>query len=44
MFLGSVTWYLGLSAGGVARIGQLNLVQPILGLSWASLLLNERVT
>ena len=30
MFLGSVAWYEGLAVGGIARIGQLNLISPSL--------------
>lgn len=44
MFLGSVLWYRGLAAGGVARIGQLNLAQPFLTITWSSLLLGEHLT
>ena len=44
MFLGSIAWYRGLAAGGIARIGQLNLIQPLLALLWSALLLGERVT
>lgn len=44
MFLGSMAWYRGLAAGGIARIGQLNLIQPLLALLWSALLLGERVT
>lgn len=44
MFLGSVAWYAGLAAGGIARIGQLNLVQPLFALLWSALLLGEQVT
>jgi len=44
MFLGSVAWYRGLAAGGIARIGQLNLAQPLLALLWSALLLGERIT
>jgi drug/metabolite transporter (DMT)-like permease len=44
MFLGSVTWYRGLAAGGIARIGQLNLIQPLLAIVWSALLLGERIT
>ncbi len=44
MFLGSVAWYRGLAAGGIARIGQLNLAQPLLALLWSAVLLGERVT
>jgi drug/metabolite transporter (DMT)-like permease len=43
MFLGSIAWYEGLAAGGIARIGQLNLLQPILALGWSALLLEEHV-
>jgi drug/metabolite transporter (DMT)-like permease len=43
MFLGSLAWYRGLVAGGIARIGQLNLLQPILALVWSILLLHESV-
>lgn len=44
MFLGSVAWYRGLAAGGIARIGQLNLAQPLLALLWSVILLGERIT
>lgn len=44
MFLGSVLWYRGLAAGGIARIGQLNLAQPFLAITWSSLLLGEHLT
>jgi drug/metabolite transporter (DMT)-like permease len=44
MFLGAVVWYRGLAQGGTARIGQLNLVQPLLALAWSALLLHERIT
>jgi drug/metabolite transporter (DMT)-like permease len=44
MFLGSVAWYRGLAAGGIARIGQLNLAQPLLALLWSAILLDERIT
>jgi drug/metabolite transporter (DMT)-like permease len=44
MFLGSVAWYRGLAAGGIARIGQLNLAQPLLTLVWSALLLEEHFT
>ena len=43
MFLGFVAWYRGLAAGGVARIGQLQLAQPVLTLGWAAALLGEHV-
>ena len=44
MFLGSVAWYRGLAAGGIARVGQLNLAQPLLALLSSAILLGERVT
>lgn len=43
-FLGFFAWYRGLSEGGVARIGQLQLAQPVLSLAWAALLLGEVVS
>ncbi|HLW92816.1 MAG TPA: DMT family transporter [Roseiarcus sp.] len=44
MFLGSIAWYAGLAAGGIARIGQLNLATPLLALLWSAILLDEKVT
>ena len=44
MFLASVAWYRGLAAGGIARIGQLNLAQPLLALLWSAILLDEEIT
>ncbi|MCB9735325.1 MAG: DMT family transporter [Deltaproteobacteria bacterium] len=41
MFLGFVAWYTGLARGGIARMGQLQLLQPFLTLVWAALLLGE---
>ena len=44
MFLASIFWYRGLAAGGVARIGQLNLLVPILALAWSGIFLQEMIT
>jgi drug/metabolite transporter (DMT)-like permease len=44
MFLGSVVWYQALAAGGTGRIGQLNLAQPFLAITWSALLLSEHLT
>jgi drug/metabolite transporter (DMT)-like permease len=44
MFLGFFAWYRGLALGGIARIGQIQLAQPVLTLVWAALLLGEEVT
>lgn len=41
--LGFVFWYHALAQGGVARIGQLQLLQPFGGLTLSALLLHERV-
>lgn len=43
MFLASVFWYRGLALGGIARIGQINLLLPVAALGWAALLLSEEV-
>jgi drug/metabolite transporter (DMT)-like permease len=42
-FLGLYVWYVGLSLGGVARVGQIQLAQPLLTLVWSALLLGERI-
>jgi drug/metabolite transporter (DMT)-like permease len=43
MFLGFFAWYAGLARGGVARIGQVQLLQPLVTFLWAGLLLGEDV-
>jgi drug/metabolite transporter (DMT)-like permease len=43
MFLGFFAWYAGLARGGVAKIGQVQLAQPVLSLLWAALILGESV-
>ena len=43
-FAGFFAWYRGLALGGVARVGQTQLAQPVLSLAWAWLLLGEAVT
>jgi drug/metabolite transporter (DMT)-like permease len=42
-FLGFFPWYHGLAQGGIARIGQIQLVQPLLTLGWSALLLGETI-
>lgn len=44
MLLGFVFWYRGLAQGGIAAVGQLQLVQPFFGLRLAALLLHESVS
>jgi drug/metabolite transporter (DMT)-like permease len=41
MFIGFFFWYRGMARGGVARVGQVQLVQPFLTLTGAALLLGE---
>ncbi len=43
MLIGFVFWYRGLALGGIARVGQLQLLQPFLGLALSSMLLGEAV-
>lgn len=43
MLLGFVFWYRGLARGGIAAVGQLQLLQPFMGLALAGLLLGEPV-
>jgi drug/metabolite transporter (DMT)-like permease len=44
MLIGFVFWYRGLARGGIAAVGQLQLLQPFLGLLLAALVLGEAVT
>jgi drug/metabolite transporter (DMT)-like permease len=44
MFLGFVFWYRGLAQGGIAAVGQLQLLQPFFGFALAATLLHEPVT
>jgi len=44
MLVGFVFWYRGLALGGIAAVGQLQLLQPFLGLMLAAALLGEAVT
>jgi drug/metabolite transporter (DMT)-like permease len=41
---GFFPWYAGLARGGVAKIGQIQLVQPLLTLAWSALLLSEHIS
>src|SRR4051812_26256048 len=36
MFLAFFAWYAGLARGGVARVGQIQLAQPVLTLGWSA--------
>ena len=44
MLIGFVFWYRGLAQGGIAAVGQLQLLQPFFGLALAATLLQEAVT
>jgi drug/metabolite transporter (DMT)-like permease len=43
MFLGFFAWYRGLAIGPMARVSQVQLVQPVLSILWAALLLREEL-
>jgi len=40
---GFFPWYAGLARGGVAQIGQIQLIQPLLTLAWSAWLLGEHI-
>jgi len=44
MLVGFIFWYRGLALGGIAAVGQLQLLQPFFGLMVAALLLKESVS
>jgi len=44
MFLGFFAWYHGLAIGPMAQVSQVQLVQPVLTITWAGLLLGERLS
>jgi drug/metabolite transporter (DMT)-like permease len=43
MFLGFFAWYRGLAVGGIARVGQVQLLQPFLTVVAAAMLFGESV-
>lgn len=43
MLLGFVFWYRGLALGGIAKVGQLQLLQPFFGLILAALVVGEPI-
>ena len=43
MLIGFVFWYHGLAQGGIAAVGQLQLLQPFMGFGLAALILHEQV-
>ncbi|QTK79937.1 Putative transporter ydeK [Agrobacterium tumefaciens] len=44
MLIGFIFWYRGLALGGIAAVGQLQLLQPFFGLALAASLLHEDVS
>lgn len=44
MLIGFFFWYKGLALGGVSKVGQIQLLQPIFGLILSALLLNEQIS
>lgn len=44
MLIGFIFWYRGLALGGIAGVGQLQLLQPFFGLLLAALFLHEPIT
>ncbi|MFJ2464410.1 DMT family transporter [Pseudomonas sp. NPDC087615] len=44
MLIGFVFWYRALAQGGIAAVGQLQLLQPFFGLALAATLLHEQVS
>jgi drug/metabolite transporter (DMT)-like permease len=39
-----VFWYRGLAQGGIATVGQLQLLQPFFGLTIAAIVLHEQIS
>ena len=44
MLIGFIFWYKGLATGGIAAVGQLQLLQPFFGLGLSAILLHEAVS
>ncbi|MGG5506875.1 MULTISPECIES: DMT family transporter [unclassified Myroides] len=44
MFTGFIFWYKGLAQGGIASVGQLQLLQPFFGLALAAFFLKEHIS
>ncbi len=43
MLIGFIFWYKGLALGGIARVGQIQLVQPFIGFGLSAILLGEHI-
>lgn len=44
MYLGFFAWYRGLAIGPMARISQIQLIQPVLTIVWAALIFGEAIS
>lgn len=44
MLFGFIFWYKGLALGGIAKVGQIQLIQPFIGLVLSAILLGEHVS
>ncbi|MEM7713889.1 MAG: DMT family transporter [Cyanobacteria bacterium P01_A01_bin.68] len=44
MFLGFFAWYRGLAMGGIARVSQVQLLQPFLSILFSAFFLREKIT
>lgn len=44
MFLAFFAWYRGLAIGPMAQVSQVQLVQPVMSICWATLFLHEQLT
>ena len=44
MLIGFIFWYKGLALGGIAKVGQIQLIQPFIGLMLSAVLLGEHVS
>ncbi|MDK6973558.1 DMT family transporter [Proteus mirabilis] len=44
MLIGFIFWYKGLATGGIAAVGQLQLLQPFFGLGVSAILLHETIS
>lgn len=44
MLIGFFFWYKGLAMGGIAKVGQIQLVQPFFGLTLCAMILNETIS
>lgn len=44
MLIGFFFWYNGLALGGIAKVGQIQLIQPFIGLVFSAIILNENIS